>query len=228
MPNTGSNPDWGVESNRDSSVESNHASRTAAAGGPPPDHRPALAAAQHWVAQLIDGVAEQQLDHPTPCSDFTVRQLLEHLLAVQNRIAVVAETGSIESSPRTLPLPDVGGVAGASAAFRDATARAQRAWSPDATLTAGYQLPWGTVPGFAAVAGYVAENVAHGWDLAVATGQPSEADPALAELALRSYDGRLPDEIRGTPGVPFGPRVEPAPDAGPTERLANFLGRNSR
>lgn len=220
MPTTESNPEPNASSREPS---------TASAGGAPADHRPALAAAQHWVAQLIDGVAERQLDSPTPCSDFTVRQLLEHLLAVQHRIAVVAETGSIDGSPRTLSLPDDGRVAGSvAAAFRDASTRAQRAWSDDATLTAGYRLPWGTVPGFAAVAGYVAENVAHGWDLAVATGQPSEADPALTELALRSYDGRLPDEIRGTPGVPFGPRVEPAPDARPTERLANFLGRRSR
>lgn len=192
----------------------------------PVDQRAELAAAQQWVAQLIDGIDQQQLDNPTPCTEFTVRQLLEHLLAVQNRIAVVAETGSIEGSPTSLPLPEDG--ATVAAAFRAAAARTQRAWSGDDALTASYQLPWGTVPGFAAVAGYVAENVAHGWDLAVATGQPAEADPALAELALRSYQGMLPDEVRLLPEVPFGPRVEPAADAGPTERLANFLGRSSR
>ncbi len=29
-------------------------------------------------------------------------------------------------------------------------------------------------------------------------------------------------------GVPFGPKVEPAPDAGPTEAMVNWTGRASR
>ncbi len=63
----------------------------------------------------------------------------------------------------------------------------------------------------------------HGWDLAVATGQDAEADPGLAVAALAQARQILPAAIRGG-DVPFADVVEPAPDAGPTERLANWAG----
>lgn len=63
----------------------------------------------------------------------------------------------------------------------------------------------------------------HGWDLAVATGQPSEADADLASAALALAARTLPAEPRGG-HVPFAPVAEPSPDAGPTEQLANWSG----
>ena len=63
----------------------------------------------------------------------------------------------------------------------------------------------------------------HGWDLAVATGQHSEADPAIAEAGLAVGQQILPANFRGGP-VPFAEVVASTPDAGPTERLANWAG----
>lgn len=187
------------------------------------DPRLRLAQAQAWVAELLDHIRPDQLGLSTPCDDYDVRALLEHLFAVENRIAVVAETGSVEGTPRSVPLPegDLG------TAFRAAAARVQAAWADDARLASVYALPWGQETGAAAVLGYVGEHVTHGWDLATALGLPSEADAELAEVARRSYDGRVHPEPRGG-FVPFGSVVEPDPAAGPTERLANYLGRRSR
>ena len=85
-------------------------------------------------------------------------------------------------------------------------------------------MPWGSVPGAGAIWGYLNETLVHGWDLAVATGQPSEADPDLAGAALAAAQRFIPAGPRG-PEVPFGDAVSPAPDAGPTEQLANWSGR---
>lgn len=188
-----------------------------------PDLRPQLAQAQQWVAGLVARVRQDQLDHPTPCSEFTVRQLLEHLLAVENRIATVGRTGSIGDSPSSAPLPD--GDLGEG--FRVAVDQATDAWTDDQSLARECTLPWGRSPGAVAVAAYVGENVVHGWDLATAIGAPAEADPQLVAIARAGYERILPPEPRGGE-VPFGPVVEPAADAGPTERLANYLGRTSR
>lgn len=84
--------------------------------------------------------------------------------------------------------------------------------------------PFGTLPGAAALGAYLSEHVAHGWDLAVATGQPSEGDPDLAEIALQAMTAALPAEQRGGQ-IPFAAPVKPAADTGPTERLANWTGR---
>jgi uncharacterized protein (TIGR03086 family) len=65
----------------------------------------------------------------------------------------------------------------------------------------------------------------HDWDLARATGQPAELDPALAEHALRWSRGMLRPEFRG-PGKAFGVEV-PVPDDAPAyERLAGWFGRD--
>ena len=56
-------------------------------------------------------------------------------------------------------------------------------------------------------------------------GQEAEADPPLAEAALEVMRLALPASPRD--GLPFGPPVEPAPGAGATERLANWLGRDT-
>ena len=79
------------------------------------------------------------------------------------------------------------------------------------------------MPGRIALWGYLNEALVHGWDLAVATDQDTEADPALAEEALTMMRQALPAEQRGG-RVPFTPVVVPAPDAGATERLANWCG----
>jgi len=87
-------------------------------------------------------------------------------------------------------------------------------------------VPWGQAPGREALWGYIGEALVHGWDLAVATGQPSEADPALVEPTAAEVRRFIPADAR-VPGVPFSPVVEPRPEAGPTERLANWSGRSA-
>ena len=85
--------------------------------------------------------------------------------------------------------------------------------------------PFGSMPGAELLRAYVSEQLTHGWDLAVATGQPAEAAPDLVALAERAIRALLPPTPRGGP-IPFGPVVEAAPDAGPTERLAAYQGRS--
>ena len=96
-------------------------------------------------------------------------------------------------------------------------------WTDDARLDALVTVPWGQVPGRAAVWGYLREALVHGWDLAVATGQDPEADPVTAGAALAVTQRVMPAEPRGGP-IPFAAPVSPRAAAGPTERLANWCG----
>jgi uncharacterized protein (TIGR03086 family) len=116
-------------------------------------------------------------------------------------------------------VPD-GGWADALAA---AEAKMAAVWADDSVLDAVVTVPWGRVPGRAAVWGYVREALVHGWDLAVATGQDGEAAPATAEAVLVVTQRVMPAEPRGGP-IPFAGPVDPRPEAGPTERLANWCG----
>lgn len=186
-----------------------------------PDLRPALARAQAWVAELIEAIRPDQWDAPTPCADWSVRDLVGHVLAVEGRIAG-QPAGSVNHLPTTIEVPD----ADPAGAFADAAATARAAWVDDALLTRVVERPYGEVPGWVAVADFAREHVLHGWDLAVATGRDSEALADLAEAMLPGARQFLPAGMRG-PGIPFDPVVASAPGAGPTEQLANWFGRRA-
>ncbi|WP_073456453.1 TIGR03086 family metal-binding protein [Pseudonocardia thermophila] len=189
------------------------------------DPRPLVADALTWVHGLLTGVRADQLDAPTPCPEFDVRTLAGHLVASLGKARLAGEGGD----PRTAPavaagIPDDG----YAAAYAAAAGRVWEVWgSPqgDPLLDRELTAPFGTVAGRVALLAYLNEALVHGWDLAVATGQPAEAPRETAEAALAAVQQVLPEQPRGGP-IPFAPPVTPAPDAGPTERLANWCGRS--
>jgi uncharacterized protein (TIGR03086 family) len=179
---------------------------------------------RHAVAQteaIVAAVQPGQLDLPTPCTEYDVRALLSHIVGGLNRIAVVGEGGDGLAHPaRAGGVPDDGWLA----AYRAASQRALAAWAGDAKLDAMVEVPWGKIPGRFAVTGYIQEVLTHGWDLAKATGQPTERDPELARYALASAKRILPAEARGD-DIPFGPVVQVSADTAPYAQLAAWLGR---
>ena len=181
-------------------------------------HQRAMAQTESIVA----AVRPAQLALPTPCAEYDVRALLSHIVGGLNRIAVVGEGGDGLAVPaRADGVPDDGWLA----AYQAARSRVTAAWADDAKLDALVEVPWGKVPGRIAVVGYVQEILTHGWDLARATGQPTELDPELASWVLAVARRILPPEPRGG-DIPFAPVVEPSPDAGPYAQLAAYLGRH--
>lgn len=183
------------------------------------DPRPSYAAVSAWMQSLLAGVSDDQLDKPTPCDEFDVRTLAQHIGAVGMRAVALAETATVDGQP--FLADDF-----SAAAYAGTRERALAAWDA-APLEREVTVPWGVVPGFAALGMYVNETLVHGWDLAVATGQTAEfPEPALPEGVLAVVKNVLPADFRGGE-VPFGPVVEPREGAGPTERLANWSGRSS-
>jgi uncharacterized protein (TIGR03086 family) len=171
---------------------------------------------------VVAAVRPDQADQPTPCADWDVRTLVSHMTGGVTRIALVGEGADALHVP---PFADLGDAhAGEwAAAYRAAGARAAAAWADDAKLDALFAVPWGKVPGRVAVAGYVREVLAHGWDLAVATGQETELDQELGAFALDVSRRSLP--AAGREGVPFGPVVRAPAAAGVYAQLAAWLGR---
>ena len=187
-----------------------------------PDPRPVHARALAQTESIVAAVGQDQLGLPTPCSEYDVRTLLSHMVGGQNRIATVGEGGDgLAVPPFADGVPDDGWPD----AFRATAARAASAWSDDAKLDALVEVPWGKVPGRIAVSGYLMEILTHGWDLAKATGQPTEGDPELAAYVLAIARRILPPEPRGGDESPFGPVSEIDADAAPYAQLAAWLGR---
>ena len=184
-----------------------------------PDFRQPLFQAQEWVHTLLAGVRPDQLDLATPCGDWDVRALVSHLHLVAERVLVLGRGGDAMSvAEGSVPVGE-----DLARGFGERSAAAREAWSDDASLTRTVTVPWGTFPGAVALGGYLPEHVAHGWDLAVATGQPSEADPSLAAVALAAAQRGIPAE---RDGFPFAPVVPSGPKDSPTTRFVHWMGRS--
>ncbi len=184
------------------------------------DPRPLYSDALVWVTELIGAVRTDQMSLPTPCPEFDVATLIGHQLAGVRRAHAMAHGGDATTIPFIL---DYSG--DPSTAYLDETAAALEAWDGENKLDTPVTAPWGVVPGRAAVWGYLNETLVHGWDLAVSTGQPFEADPKIVEPVLLAAVRAIPADTREF--MPFDEAVGARLDAGPTERLANWSGRAS-
>ncbi len=187
------------------------------------DPRPLFLRSLDQLEKLAATIPAQALTRPTPCAEFNLRELLGHVVGAVHRIAYVGEGG------RALDVfAQVGFVADDDwpAAVARARARAATAWADDAALDRTVEMPWGAMPGRAALSAYVMEVATHSWDVAHALDTPPQLDPAIAEFALDTAHRALPADRRG-PEVPFGPVQQAPRDADPYTRLAAWLGRET-
>lgn len=189
-----------------------------------PDTRPLFRSALAQIAPLVDALTIADLDRPTPCSEWTVRDLLSHLVAVEDRIVHIAGGGK----PFEVPTM-VEGVADTdwSDAWRTRVAPLEDALADDALLSREWVHPAGVMPGFQAIAIYASELAVHAWDLARALSRDAELNQDVAAAVVGPITGALPSEPRGAEiGIPFGPVVPVAEDAPPYARLVGWVGRD--
>lgn len=179
----------------------------------------ALARAFASTRAVVAAVRPGELDRPTPCRSWTVRQLLNHMVAAP-RVGVAAlETGEFPSGEAE----DV--TAGDFLAAYDATVeQTTTAFARPGVFERTVALPFGEVPAAFLMTMITTDQFTHGWDLARATGQPTDLDPALAAELLAG--AAIPDEFRGPDGVaPFGPAQAAPAGATEADKLAAHLGR---
>ena len=107
-------------------------------------------------------------------------------------------------------------------AFRDSAAALLAAFGRPGVLERTYHGPLGTATGADRLQIRLYDLLAHGWDLAQATGQPAGLPDDLAEQSLAFVRTQLTEQAR--PGR-FGPAQIAAEQASAIERLVAFLGR---
>ncbi|MFD7158965.1 TIGR03086 family metal-binding protein [Kribbella sp. NPDC059898] len=183
------------------------------------DPRPLFVRALDQTERLITTTSPEDLALPTPCDEYDVSTLQGHLLTVIARINLALQGGD----PLTIPVVTTG-VDDVPAAWKERRVALDATLSDDTVLGRICKLPWATLPGAAAIAGYTGELTTHSWDLAKATGRVSELDDALATQVLPLVRQFTPADQRGG-HVPFGPVVQVADDASPYDQLAAWQGR---
>jgi uncharacterized protein (TIGR03086 family) len=172
------------------------------------------------TGKTVAGVRPDQLGDPTPCSEWNVRAVLNHVIGVATVFSHVDD-----GRPVNPPDPNADYFEGDAyvAAYDTATARMVAAWRKPGMLDATIKLPFGEFPGSVGAGINYVDTVVHGWDLARATGQDTTIPSHLAEPALEIARNMVSDEFRAAGA--FGPEVAVAADAPAGDRLVAFLGR---
>lgn len=182
------------------------------------DPRFAFAKVTEVLGELIEQTPHSALHDPTPCTEFEVKDLLDHVVMVMGRVAALGQ-GAHWS---TIQQQAVEG--GWLDDYRRAAHDVMQAWTDPAKLEQTYEVPWGEFPGAAIIATYTAELGVHAWDLATATGQKIHIDDELLAGALFAAKA-IPAEGRDAHDMPFDPVVDPGSDAPVLLQMAGWMGR---
>jgi uncharacterized protein (TIGR03086 family) len=174
------------------------------------------------LAGVVDGIDEGRRRAPTPCTEFDAATLLDHVVGWLETFS--AGYADLEGRAPRADLTDYRAPGDPAAAVRAAAA------TLDAALAAGagsrpLTLGEAAMPGEMALSMILWEYQVHGWDLAVATGQPWSPPPEGLEASLAFAPMMLTEDYQGE-GKPFAPRVPVADDAPALDRLVALSGRD--
>lgn len=171
------------------------------------------------VEAVVRNVDASALGEASGCGTWSIRDLLNHMTFENYAHAALAEGG------HDMPTPDattdyLGDDHVAS--YTDSVTRVRSALAAPGLLdrTFGPQ----EAPGSFVVQMLVNEMLTHGWDLARATGQPTDLAPNAAVKALPAAKAFYGDVPRGTSS--FQPEQEAPAAATAADRLAAYLGRD--
>ncbi|MFE5841295.1 TIGR03086 family metal-binding protein [Streptomyces niveus] len=165
---------------------------------------------------VLRGVRDDQLALPTPCAEYDVRGLLDHLFQVITNFQVLAAKGESDFGAAAERLGD-----DRSERFAAEIAGLIGAWAaPGAEdgLTGAMNMPARTVGSMA-----LGDLAVHSWDLARATGQPYEPAAAVVAALGEEFTALAPTaRAMNVFGAPF----PVGQDATPFESLLAETGRD--
>ncbi|NDL56420.1 TIGR03086 family metal-binding protein [Phytoactinopolyspora mesophila] len=186
------------------------------------------AAHPHAVQLTVDAVrsvSTDQLTNPTPCADWDLSLLLDHM-TVQNLGFAAAAAGNgtddavwVTAGRRADPVADY---------LASATVVTQ-AFAEPGVVDRAFSLPElsrdRTFTGSQAIAMHTVDSLVHAWDVARSIGHDIHPDPDLIEATLALVEQIPDDETRRQPGAHFAPRLAVPSQASAFDRVLALLGR---
>ncbi len=170
------------------------------------------------MQRIVDGVRADQMNAPTPCTEWNVQALINHNIKVSQFFnGILTGTGGVN------PM-DVGGALpseGASSAFEAATSGLLTSVK-SIDLETVVEAPFGSMPAGQFIMIPFGDMLIHQWDLAKATSQNTSLDSGLAEVCFGIVVGMLEG---GRDPNNFAAAIEVPVTASIQHRLLAFTGR---
>jgi uncharacterized protein (TIGR03086 family) len=172
------------------------------------------------MENLIANTRDDQMANPTPCAQWTVRDLINHFVGGGHMFATLYRGEPMPDMDG--PVPDMLGADPAAAAHA-ARADFDAALAEPGVMDRIVHLPIGSVPAPAGLNLATFDVLVHCWDLATATGLHFDPPADVVAVAQGFAQQLLPDEARG--GDTFKTEFAAPESATPLAKLAAFTGR---
>ncbi|MDQ8706364.1 TIGR03086 family metal-binding protein [Streptomyces sp. LHD-70] len=169
----------------------------------------------------VHKVAADQWDASTPCTEWTVRDLVNHLTAEQLWVPHLVRDGATTASIGTAYDGDVLGDDPV-ATWDEAAEAARAAFAAPGALDGTVHLSYGPSSASHYCGQMVTDLAVHAWDLARGIGADEQLPRPLVDFAVREVSPYAADLTKS--GL-FAPPVEPPPDADVQTKLLCLLGR---
>ena len=170
----------------------------------------------------IDGVRPAQWAGPTPCTEWNVKQVANHIIGENLWAAELLRGKTIADVGNRLE----GDLAGdnPAAAYAASVEAASLACTAPGAMESTCHLSFGDYPGSEYAAQLFMDMLIHGWDIATATGQDARLDPELVAACLPIAE-QVTNQFRGA-GV-FGDNLPIDTQADPQTKLLALVGRSA-
>lgn len=170
------------------------------------------------LTATVDHISLGQLEQSTPCADFDVHDVIDHMIVGGTTFAALFRG----EQPGAVEAPAVHGRVPA-AEFRGAMEQLVDAVRSPGALERTIPAPFGDVPGETFARFVALDGLIHGWDLARASGRSWAPSEALVDVVDEFARVAITPELRDA-GLFAAPTAAP-PDADAMDRLAAFTGR---
>ena len=173
--------------------------------------------------RIVNGIEPSQLDLPTPCAEWDVRGVLNHVTGGADMFATCVNDGMISDERLVELLAGDNLGADYKHSFEAASKRAISAFEQPGSSDKMVKLPFGEMPAGVAMRIAIFDVTVHTWDLAKATGQSTALDPEVLGAALEIGRQMIGQEMRD--GGMFGAEVTVPDEAPLQDQLAAYAGR---
>jgi uncharacterized protein (TIGR03086 family) len=177
-----------------------------------------LAIALEAVGVVIAGVRPGQWTAPTPCTEWDVRRVVEHLTGMNLVFTALLRE---EPPPRREDRPSNEDPV---TVYQDSSKALLQAFGQPEALERQYTSPMGSASGAERLQIRLYDLLAHGWDLSRATGQPLAVPDGVASSSLAFAQQQLEGQSRAGR---FAAATAIDAQAPALDRLAAFLGRET-
>ena len=181
---------------------------------------PQMAAAAAESARIVGGVRGDQLSAVTPCGDWDLHALLNHIILWTAYSAERRATG--EQVPEELMSTDFVAQPGYAADYAAQLDKAVAAWSDPAAWERDLNVMGTPTPAADVASLLIAEMVLHGWDAAKASGQHYTARDDVAQAVLTAVEANA-ELFRKYQGF-----AEPVPVPASASALERALAQSGR